>query len=253
MTAASNREAELTSALAKLRQRLALAAEAVGRRPVDIELLPVTKFFPASDISILHRLGCRSFGEARDQEARDKIRQLGALLARSEPPARDIAWHMIGQIQRNKAKTIALWAHTVHSVSSDKVVAALSRAAARALADGMRANPLRVYVQLSLDGDTARGGVDIGDPAAVDSMCDQVADADGLELVGVMALPPLDTDAEGAFIRLAAEHRRVLDRHPQATGLSAGMSGDLEIAVKHGSTCVRVGTALMGRRPLTSP
>ena len=74
-----------------------------------------------------------------------------------------------------------------------------------------------------------------------------------LTLLGVMGIPPLEADPDAAFARLAEEHRRVMRSHPRAAGLSAGMSDDLEIAVKHGSTCVRVGTALMGRRPLTSP
>lgn len=256
MTHAPSREEELTTALAKLRQRLAYAAEAVGRKPADIELLPVTKFFPASDVAILRRLGCRSFGEARDQEARDKIAAVTALPAArggSDYPARDIAWHMIGQIQRNKAKSIAGWAHTVHSVSSARVVTALGAAADRALADGARHAPLGVYIQISLDGDVSRGGVDVGDPAGVDALCDQVAASAALSLVGVMGVPPLHADPDQAFARLAEEHRRVQKGHPQATGLSAGMSGDLEIAVKYGSTCVRVGTALMGPRPVTSP
>jgi uncharacterized pyridoxal phosphate-containing UPF0001 family protein len=72
-------------------------------------------------------------------------------------------------------------------------------------------------------------------------------------LVGLMAIPPLDADPDDAFARLAEEHRRVMRAHPDATGLSAGMSDDLDEAVKHGSTCVRVGTALLGKRPLTSP
>ena len=160
---------------------------------------------------------------------------------------------MVGQIQRKKAKHIAAWADTVHSVSAAKVAAALDRGVLQAIEDGVRTDPVKVFVQISLDGDTQRGGVDIGDPAAVDAMCAQVAGADGLRLVGLMAIPPLGADPDDAFAALAAEHRRVLQNHPEATELSAGMSGDLEAAVRHGSTCVRVGTALLGNRPLTSP
>jgi len=255
MTEPAEREIELMTALARLRQRLADATEAVGRRPADVELLAVTKFFPASDVAILCRLGCRAFGEAREQEASRKVAEVFELTKALVPAddERPITWHMVGQIQRNKAKSIAAWADTVHSVSSARVVTALDRAAGSALAEGVRAAPLGVYVQLSLDQDTERGGVDVDDPAAVDALCDQVAGAPGLRLVGVMGIPPLQADPDAAFARLADEHRRVLRRHPEATGLSAGMSGDLEIAVKHGSTCVRVGTALLGRRPLTSP
>ncbi len=160
---------------------------------------------------------------------------------------------MVGQIQRNKAKHIAVWADTVHSLSTAKVAAALDRGTLQAIGEGLRTDPVNVFVQISLDGDTERGGVDVGDPAAVDTICAQVAQADGLRLVGLMAIPPLGVDPDEAFTALAAEHRRVLTIHPGATQLSAGMSGDLEAAVRHGSTCVRVGTALMGNRPLTSP
>jgi uncharacterized pyridoxal phosphate-containing UPF0001 family protein len=160
---------------------------------------------------------------------------------------------MVGQIQSNKAKAVAAWADTVHSLGTAKVAAALDRGAAHAIDHGTRTAPVRVFVQISLDGDTSRGGVDVGDPAAVDALCAEVAAAGALKLVGLMAIPPLGADPDAAFAALAAEHRRVLHNHPEATELSAGMSGDLEAAVRHGSTCVRVGTALMGQRPLTSP
>ena len=244
----SERESELATALAALRDRLAAAAQAAGRDVADVELLPITKFFPASDVAILWRLGCRSFGESREQEASAKIAEFQALTG-----ATDVRWHMVGQIQRNKAKHIAAWADTVHSLSTAKVAAALDRGALQAIDEGLRTDPVDVFVQISLDGDTERGGVDVGDPAAVDAICAQVAQADGLRLVGLMAIPPLGVDPDEAFAALAAEHRRVRTVHPGATQLSAGMSGDLEAAVRHGSTCVRVGTALMGNRPLTSP
>jgi len=244
----SERESELATALAALRDRLAAAAQAAGRDVAGVELLPITKFFPASDVAILWRLGCRSFGESREQEASAKIAEFQALTG-----ATDVRWHMVGQIQRNKAKHIAAWADTVHSLSAAKVAAALDRGALQAIDDGLRTGPVNVFVQISLDGDTERGGVDGGDPAAIDAICAQVAQADGLRLVGLMAIPPLGVDPDEAFAALAAEHRRVRTVHPGATQLSAGMSDDLEAAVRHGSTCVRVGTALMGNRPLTSP
>jgi uncharacterized pyridoxal phosphate-containing UPF0001 family protein len=167
--------------------------------------------------------------------------------------AEPIRWHMVGRIQRNKARSVAGWAYAVHSVDSAKVIAALDRAASEALGQGRRAEPLRVYLQLSLDGDVSRGGVDIGRPDSVDELCGAIASGDGLELVGLMAIPPLDADPEEAFARLEEEKERVQKAYEQPLGLSAGMSSDIEIAVKHGSTCVRVGTALLGQRPLTSP
>jgi PLP dependent protein len=254
MPAEGNRESELTHALAAVRSRLAMAAEAVGRNVSEIELLPITKFFPATDVAILSRLGCRSVGESREQEASAKVAEL-ARLREASPRAdwREVHWHMVGQIQRKKARSLARWAHTAHSIDSAQLVTALDRAVAAALAAGCRDHPLRVYVQVSLDGDTSRGGVDIQTPGAVDQMCAQVQESKCLELLGLMGIPPLDWDSDEAFDRLQSEHRRVLASHPNAVGLSAGMSDDLEIAVKHGSTCVRVGTALLGPRRLPSP
>jgi pyridoxal phosphate enzyme (YggS family) len=249
MTAmASTRERELADALTALRARLDRAAEAANRNANEIELLPITKFFPASDVLILHRLGCRQFGESREQEASNKCAEVGSVLG-TEP----IRWHMVGRIQRNKARSIAGWAYAAHSVDSAKLIAALDRAACDALADGRRAEPLRVYLQLSLDGDESRGGVAIGRPESVDELCAAVDAADGLDFVGLMGIPPLDADPDEAFARLQEERDRVQKSYDQRLGLSAGMSSDLESAVKHGSTCVRVGTALMGQRPLTSP
>lgn len=250
------REMELADSLSALRSRLAAAAESAGRKLDEIQLLPITKFFPATDVAILSRLGCTDFGESRDQEAARKVVEVDRLLDgpgegdhRSPRPR----WHMVGKIQRNKTRSLVGWAHTAHSVSSTRVVSALDRAVEGALGDGRRTHPLRVYVQISLDGDVARGGVDVSDTAAVDEICAQVDAAESLELVGLMGIPPLDWDPDRAFARLQSEHQRVRRAHPDAAGLSAGMSNDLEAAVKHGSTCVRVGTALLGQRPLSSP
>ncbi|MEO3759119.1 YggS family pyridoxal phosphate-dependent enzyme [Mycobacterium sp. B14F4] len=245
---ATTREQELADALEAVRARVTAAADAAGRDAGEIELLPVTKFFPASDVIILRRLGCESFGESREQEASNKVAEIGEF--RNLGPIR---WHMVGRIQRNKARAIAGWAYAAHSVDSRKVLDALDRAAGEALAEGRRAEPLRVYIQVSLDGDDKRGGVDVETPGAVDEMCAAAHAAGGLEFVGLMAIPPLGVDAEAAFGRLQVEHQRVQADYPQRLGMSAGMSDDLEVAVKHGSTCVRVGTALFGQRPLPSP
>jgi pyridoxal phosphate enzyme (YggS family) len=254
LSAQGDRQSELTHALAAVRSRLAAAAEAAGRNVGEIELLPITKFFPATDVAILSRLGCRAVGESREQEASAKVAELARLLAASsEAVSRAMQWHMVGQIQRNKVRSLAGWAHTAHSVDSPRLVTALDRAVTAALADRRRGNPLRVYVQVSLDGDASRAGVDITAPGAVDRICAQVEESESLELVGLMGVPPLAWDPNEAFDRLQSEYSRVREAFPQAVGLSAGMSNDLEIAVKHGSTCVRVGTALLGPRRLPSP
>lgn len=253
-SAQTERQSELTRALAAVRSRLARAAEAAGRNVAEIELLPITKFFPATDVAILSRLGCRAVGESREQEAAAKVTELTRLLAGSQhSDSREMQWHMVGQIQRKKARALARWAHTAHSVDSPQLVTALDRAVAGALAEHRRSKPLRIYVQVSLDGDVSRGGVDNAAPGAVDEICAQVDRAESLELIGLMGIPPLDWEPERAFDQLQSEHSRVCEHFPHAVGLSAGMSNDLEIAVKHGSTCVRVGTALLGQRRLPSP
>jgi pyridoxal phosphate enzyme (YggS family) len=244
----ADRVGELTTALGAARARLARAAESAGRNVNEIELLPITKFFPATDILILHRLGCHAFGESREQEAAAKVATV-----REELPGEPIRWHMVGSIQRNKARAVASWAYAAHSVDSVRLVGALDRGAIGALESGVRTEPLRVYLQISLDGDTERGGVDVGQPALVDELCAAAQAAKGLEFVGLMGIPPLEVDPDEAFARLAGELERVQRNYPQRLGLSAGMSNDLEVAVRHGSTCVRVGTALLGPRRLPSP
>ncbi|MGW5318100.1 YggS family pyridoxal phosphate-dependent enzyme [Nocardia thailandica] len=238
--ASSARATELAGRLDGLLARIDAAVAAAGRPAGSVRLLPVTKFHPASDIAILYELGRREFGESREQEAAAKVDRLGLP---------DAEWHMIGRLQRNKARAVARWAHTAHSVDSERLANALSRGACEALDAGERTESLRVLLQVSLDADPARGGVA---PADLPALADVVAAAPGLHLAGLMAIPPLDADSDACFANLAMLHTSLLARHADATELSAGMSGDLESAVTHGSTCVRVGTALMGARPITS-
>jgi len=242
------REVELAASLAAVQARLERAAAAAGRDAGEIELLPVTKFFPASDVILLTKLGCAAFGESREPEASNKVAEVAVAL-----PGLSVRWHMVGTIQRKKARTVAAWAYAAHSVDSGALLGALGRAAALALEEGRRSAPLRVYLQLSLDGDPARGGVDVSRADLVDELCALADETAGLDFVGLMAIPPLDADADESFERLEAELDRVQTFYQQRLGLSAGMSGDLETAIEHGSTCVRVGTDLLGQRPLTSP
>ncbi|RJO69143.1 YggS family pyridoxal phosphate-dependent enzyme [Nocardia panacis] len=235
------RTAELSANLDGLLARIEAARGAAGRAPGSVRLLPVTKFFPAADVEILYGLGQREFGESREQEATAKVAELGALA--------DIRWHMIGRLQRNKARQVARWAHTVHSVDSERLATALDGAASAALDAGERAEPLRVLLQVSLDSDPERGGLAQAD---VGALADLIASSRGLRLAGLMAIPPLGAESDRSFARLATLHTMLLADHPEATELSAGMSGDLESAIAYGSTVVRVGTALMGARPITS-
>ncbi len=237
------RRAELAANLAALEERIDAACRACGRDRASVRLLPVTKFFPASDVALLAELGAREFGESREQEASAKVAAL------REAGVDGLRWHMIGRLQRKKANAVARWAHTVHSVDSERLATALDRGGAAALDAGERAEPLDVLIQVSLDDDPERGGVRAGD---LEALAETVAAAPSLRLAGLMAIPPLGVEPDSAFERLASLHTRLRERHPGASELSAGMSGDLESAIAHGSTCVRVGTALMGARPITS-
>lgn len=237
----AHRIVELETNLNELSARIHAACAAAGRSPGSVRLLPVTKFFPATDITLLHRLGRREFGEARPQEAVEKVDASSDLA--------DITWHLIGRLQRNKARQVARWADVVHSVDSVRLATTLDTATTTALDVHERRDPMRVLIQVSLDADPNRGGVR---PDALAELADYVAGSKSLQLSGLMAIPPVHTDPDAAFTRLAELHNRLLTAHPRASELSAGMSNDLEHAVAHGSTCVRVGTASMGARPITS-
>jgi pyridoxal phosphate enzyme (YggS family) len=239
-----SRRDELAAALARVRGRIAAACAAAGRDPTQVRLLPVTKTFPARDVALLADLGLLDVAEARDSEAAAKVAEVIALR-----PAVGVRWHMVGRVQRNKSRSVAQWAVQVQSVDSPRLVEALDRAARTARDAGHRRAALGVLVQVSLDGDPARGGCPL---PQLEALADQVATASQLRLEGVMGVAPLGVDPGAAFAQLGAAAQRLRRSHPGAVELSAGMSGDLEQAIEHGSTCVRVGTALLSDRPLTS-
>jgi hypothetical protein len=219
------------------------ACTSAGRDLSEVRLLPVTKTFPAQDVALLTDLGLFDAAEARDSEAVAKAAAVTALR-----PATEVRWHMVGRVQRNKARSVARWAAQVQSVDSPRLVDALDRAARAARAAGSRRAALGVLIQASLDGDSTRGGCPLPE---LESLADRVAAALHLRLEGLMAIPPLGMDPGAAFAELGDAALRLRRAHPGAVELSAGMSGDLEEAIAHGSTCVRVGTALLGGRPLT--
>jgi pyridoxal phosphate enzyme (YggS family) len=230
-SAAPERREVLKAGLTAVRHRIARACESAGRGADEVTLIVVTKTFPASDVAALAELGVRDVGENRDQEAAPKHDAVNAS---------DLRWHCIGRIQTNKARSIATWADAVHSIDRARVATALGAAAD---AGGRTLDSL---IQVSLDGDPARGGAIADD---VPALADLVASTAGLALAGVMAVAPLDIDPAAAFERLREVSAALRDDHPQATWISAGMSQDLEAAVGAGATHVRVGSAVLGARP----
>ncbi|MER6589387.1 YggS family pyridoxal phosphate-dependent enzyme [Micromonospora chalcea] len=234
------RRAELAAGLARVRARIADACAAAGRQRDAVTLVAVTKTYPASDVVALAGLGVTDVGENRDQEAAPKAEAVADAGAAPR-------WHFIGQLQRNKARSVVRYADVVQSVDSVRLAAALDAAAG-----AVRDRPLDVLVQVSIDGDPARGGALPGaaDPQrGLDPVAAAVAGADGLRLAGLMAVAPLGWEPDRAFARLAEVAAALRADHPGATVLSAGMSGDLESAIGHGATHVRVGSALLGMRP----
>ena len=237
------RRQEIAAGLAQAQERVARAAEAVGRDPAAVEIVAVTKRFPASDVVLLAELGVRAVAENRHQEALVKHAEVETALAAADVPAPQ--WHFIGQLQTNKAKAVARYADWVDTVDRAALVAALSSGAQAADRD------INILVQVSLaeapDAEQHRGGCP---PDEVLELAEAVAVAPGLRLRGVMGMAPLSGDPQKAFATLTHVAGLVRASYPQAVEISAGMSGDLEAAVAAGATQVRLGTALLGDRPL---
>jgi pyridoxal phosphate enzyme (YggS family) len=240
----SERRDELARRLAAVQERIAAACAAAGRDPAEVGLLAVTKTVPAEDVAVLLDLGLTAFGENRVQEAEAKVAAVAALRPDAEP-----RWHLVGSLQRNKARSVVRWAARVESVDSTRLADALDLAVRREQEAGGRTSRLPVLLQFSVDGDSRRGGVS---REGLGPLAEHVSTCAGLRLAGIMAVAPLGLDPDTAFADVATAAAWLRERFPQATVLSAGMSGDLESAIRHGSGLVRVGTALVGERPLTS-
>ena len=231
------RAAELAANLTEVQARVDAACHAAGRDSGEVTLIVVTKTWPSDDVRRLAGLGIRDVGENRDQEAVPKASATEGL---------DLRWHFIGQLQTNKAASVARYADLVHSVDRPSLVAALDKGAAKA---GRRIGCL-IEVDLT-EGEEGRGGAR---PAEVAALADAIASSEHLDLRGVMGVAPLDRDDQraasaAAFARLAAISADLRLAHPQATLISAGMSEDLEEAVFAGATHLRVGSAVLGTRP----
>jgi PLP dependent protein len=230
------RREQLTAGLDRVRSRIAAACADADRSVDDVTLVVVTKFFPASDVRLLFEQGVRHVGENRHQEAAEKHQACEDL---------DLTWHFIGRLQSNKAAAVGAWADVVQSVDRAKPLSGLSRAAEDR-------GPVDVLVQVGLDGTGAEApdGRSGAAPEQAAPLAREVLGMPGLRLRGVMGVAPLDGDPDAAFRLLADVARDVRAVEPSATWLSAGMSGDLEQAIAHGATHVRVGTAVLGNRPV---
>jgi hypothetical protein len=190
----------------------------------EVTLIAVTKTFPVADAQILHDLGVRDFGENRDAEGAEKSAVVSG------------TWHFQGQIQSNKLKSITSWASFIHSLDDPRHFEIIEKVAP---------HRLQIFLQLSLDGSDHRGG------AALEKLMDLaelVENSPNHTLAGLMSVPPVEMDPDQAFAQLAAIRSDFLKQFPLAQSLSAGMSGDYELAISHGATHVRVGSSILGSR-----
>jgi PLP dependent protein len=226
------RRQEIEAGLARVHERIAGACSDVGRSADEVTVVVVTKFFPPDDVRLLAELGVTDVGENRHQEAQEKAAECADL---------DLTWHFIGGLQSNKAAAVTAYSGVVESVDRRKLVRPLSRGAHE------HDRQVDVLLQVSLDppGAEGRSGAD---PAQLADLAGAVDEAGMLTLRGLMAVAPLGEDPAAAFARLADVRADFVIRHPDATWLSAGMSGDLEHAIRAGATHVRVGSAVLGSR-----
>lgn len=206
----------------ELAENLKTVQERITRPGVT--LIVVTKTYPVSDVKILKELGVTNFGENRTEEGEEKAAVVPA------------TWHFQGGIQGRKIKDIVKWADVIHSLDNADHAEKLGQRALR---------PLEVFAQLSLDGDPDRGGIvqsELSNLAAV--ICSQPL----LILKGLMCVPPVNISPKEAFSKIQKVHQRFVEDFPSAQSLSAGMSGDFEVAIDHGATHIRVGSSILGSR-----
>jgi len=219
--------------IAQVKAQMAAACQSAGRAPGSVQLLAVSKTWGADAVRLAHGAGQTDFGENYIQEAVDKIANLRDL---------QLVWHCIGPIQSNKTRLVAEHFDWVHSIDRLKIAQRLSEQRPEHLP------PLQVCIQVNVDGGDTKSGVS---PQELPALAQAVATLPRLQLRGLMTIPePAETDAQ-----MRAVHRQAKDLFEQlrAQGLpldtlSMGMSADMAAAIAEGSTMVRVGTAIFGKR-----
>lgn len=213
--------------------RIRGAAASAGRNHDELTLVVVTKNHPASLVLELLELGARDFGENRDQEAAPKAAEVRA----TSPIAHN--WHFVGQLQSNKVKSVLDYATVLHSLDRDSLLTELIKQTER------RETRLDVFIELNLTNDAGRGGIL---PQNLLQFAEKVLGAERLNLLGVMGVAGLDADPGAEFERIRAASAQLQTVAPDARLISAGMSQDFELAIAHGATHLRIGTAITGKR-----
>ncbi|MEQ8330503.1 MAG: YggS family pyridoxal phosphate-dependent enzyme [Longimicrobiales bacterium] len=224
----------LADTLPRVRERMSRAADLAGRSLDDIRLVAVSKGHPLTAVEAALEAGLTDLGENRVGELEDKAAALGD---------RDVRWHMIGHLQRRKAPRLLGRTHLIHSMDSPRLAERLSRVAVEA------DEVVDVLAQVNTSGEDSKGGFDLEN--AVERV-HEAAELPNLRVRGLMTMAPYVAEPE-VLTRTFAGLRSVLERLQDATDrvgheLSMGMTNDLEVAIREGSTMVRIGTALFGER-----
>ncbi len=219
--------ATLADRLAAVQARVAAAARGAGRDPAAVSLVAVSKTMPEAAVLEALAAGQRLFGENRVQEAKAKFPALHTRFP-------DLRLHLIGHLQTNKAEEAVAVADLIETVDRPKLAEALAKAMAKL------AKRIPVYVQVNTGEEPQKGGAIPGEAEALLAQCRAL----GLEVRGLMCIPPVEDEPAPHFALLADMARRF-----GLAELSMGMSGDFEIAIRLGATHVRVGTAIFGARP----
>ena len=210
-----------------IRTRMEKARRRFGAPPDQVELVAVSKTFDAEAVNPFLAAGQRVFGENRVQEAKEKWPGLRELYP-------DLTLHLIGPLQTNKAREAVALFDVIETVDRDKLAGVLAEEMARA---GKR---LPCFVQVNIGGEEQKAGIPVAEAVEFVARC---RDQHGLDIVGLMCIPP-DGQPAGPYFALLAE----LGRKTGVKHLSMGMSGDFETAIAMGATHVRVGSALFGKR-----
>jgi hypothetical protein len=239
----------ITKNLQAIHEAIALAARSYDRNPTDIALLAVSKTFGADAVVEACLAGQAAFGENYLQEALEKMQVVEQMLAakmaeNAAENARIVnpVWHFIGPIQSNKTKPIAEHFSWVHSVDREKIATRLSEQRPIGLGD------LNICLQVNISGEASKSGVAVGDVLA---LAKHAAQLPGLRLRGLMAVPEASEDIHeqrAAFRALAELQRKLIEQGLVLDTLSMGMSGDMPAAIAEGSTMLRIGSAIFGKR-----
>jgi PLP dependent protein len=222
---------QLSENLNRVRERIANACDRAGRAPDSVLLVAVTKYAPIESVQLLADLGVHDLGESRPQQLLERAAQIAA----------PVQWHLIGHLQRNKAKKLLPAVAMIHSVDSLRLLSTLDE-----LAGEMSLRP-RVLLEANVSGEAAKDGFD---PAELLRSADAIAACRNVQVDGLMTMAPLAENAQAArpvFAALREFRDRMAAQLPATIALpelSMGMSGDYEVAIEEGATIVRIGSSL---------